>query len=142
MKDEAAFGPYTLERMKQAWTFGAAELASARRTQTEIRAAWVRTLREVDLLLTPTTPAVALPREDDRPAGVRDSEAARLLTTYTSPFNLTGLPAISIPCGFARAGLPIGLQLVAGPWREALLLRAARAYERATNWHERHPAVG
>jgi amidase len=53
--------------------------------------------------------------------------------------SLTGLPAISVPCGFTRAGLPIGLQLAAGPWRESLLLRAARAYERETKWSERRP---
>ena len=141
MKDETAFGPYTLDRMKHAWTIGAAELALARRVQAQIRSAWIRVFSEVDLLLTPATPAPAPPREDERPAGVRDSDYARLLTRYTSPFNLTGLPAISIPCGFTRAGLPMGLQLAAGPWREALLLRAARTYERATAWHERHPAV-
>ena len=142
MKDPDAFGPYVLERMKHAWTFGSAELALARRTQAEIRGAWTAVLREVDLILTPTTPAPALPREDGRPAGERDAAAARFMTLYTSPFNLTGLPAISVPCGFTRAGLPIGLQLAAGPWREALLLRAARAYERETAWHERHPPVG
>jgi aspartyl-tRNA(Asn)/glutamyl-tRNA(Gln) amidotransferase subunit A len=65
--------------------------------------------------------------------------AAATLTAYTSPFNLTGLPAISIPCGFDARGLPIGLQLVARPWAEARLLRVARAYERATSWHERRP---
>jgi len=69
----------------------------------------------------------------------RDAAAARLMTSYTSPFNLTGLPAIAIPCGFTKSGLPIGLQLATGPWREALLLRAARAYERETPWHERRP---
>ncbi len=65
--------------------------------------------------------------------------AAATLTAYTSPFNLTGLPAISIPCGVDANGLPIGLQLVAGPWAEPRLLRIARAYERATSWHERRP---
>jgi Asp-tRNA(Asn)/Glu-tRNA(Gln) amidotransferase A subunit family amidase len=65
--------------------------------------------------------------------------AALRLTANTAPFNFTGFPAISIPCGFTREGLPIGLQLAAAPWREALLLRAARAYEAATTWHERHP---
>jgi aspartyl-tRNA(Asn)/glutamyl-tRNA(Gln) amidotransferase subunit A len=120
MSDPAAFGPYV-------------------RTRTEIRRAWTAALREVDLILTPTTPAPALPREDARPAGERDAAAARLMTSYTSPFNLTGLPAISVPCGFTHDGLPIGLQLAAGPWRESLLLRAARAYERETKWGERHP---
>jgi amidase len=52
---------------------------------------------------------------------------------------VTGLPAISVPCGFTQTGLPIGLQLAAGRWREGLLLRVARAYENATPWHERQP---
>ena len=142
MKDPEAFGPYVLDRMKHAWTLGSVELAVARRVQAEIRSAWTAVLRDVDVILTPTTPAPALPREDDRPAGERDAAAARFMTMYTSPFNLTGLPAISVPCGFTRAGLPVGLQLAAGPWREAMLLRAARAYERETAWHERHPPVG
>ena len=101
--------------------------------------AWTDVLRDVDLILTPTTPLPALPRKDDRPAGERDADSARKLTRNTSPFNLTGLPAISVPCGFTKTGLPIGLQLASGPWREALVLRAARAYERATEWHTRHP---
>ncbi|MEO8362452.1 MAG: amidase [Vicinamibacteria bacterium] len=58
---------------------------------------------------------------------------------YTAPFNLTGEPAISIPCGFNRAGVPIGLQLVARAFREDTLLAAAHAYERATEWHTRQP---
>ena len=133
------FGPYVLERMQAGESITAPELAQARRTQSQIRAAWTEVLHEVDLVLTPTTPVPAPPRQDERPAGERDAAAARLLTSYTSPFNLTGLPALSIPCGFTRAGLPIGLQLAAGPWREALLLRAARAYEAATEWSARHP---
>lgn len=133
------FGPYVLERMKYGETVTGPDQALARRHQAQIRSAWTRLLREVDLFLTPTTLAPAPPREDDRTAGQRDAAAARLLTSCTSPFNLTGLPAISVPCGFTKDGLPIGLQLAAGPWREALLLRAARAYERATEWHERHP---
>jgi aspartyl-tRNA(Asn)/glutamyl-tRNA(Gln) amidotransferase subunit A len=77
-----------------------------------------------DLLLTPTVPIPAPQR------GTADAvERPRTLTRFTAPFNLTGLPAISIPCGFTKAGLPIGLQLVARPWAEAKLLRAAQAYE-------------
>ncbi|MDQ2951998.1 MAG: amidase [Chloroflexota bacterium] len=133
------FGPYVLERMQAGQSISGPELAQARRTASAIRAAWSAMLGEADLFLTPTTPVPAAARQDERPAGERDAAAARLFTTYTSPFNLTGLPALSMPCGFTRAGLPIGLQLAAGPWREALLLRAARAYEAATEWSGRHP---
>jgi aspartyl-tRNA(Asn)/glutamyl-tRNA(Gln) amidotransferase subunit A len=60
----------------------------------------------------------------------------------TIPVNLSGLPGISVPGGFTPAGLPIGLQLIARPFDEATLLRAAHAYERATLWHERRPPLG
>ena len=88
-----------------------------------------------DLLL-PTAPVAAPP--------IGESPAARAarpsLTRFTAAFNLTGLPALSVPCGFTPAGLPIGLQLVAGRWAEARLLRAGHAYEQVTDWHRRAPA--
>ena len=111
------------------------EYALARRTRDELRRAYAVALSEWDAILLPTTPTTA-PLRDGEDAVA----AAARLTAYTSPFNLTGLPAISIPCGFDTAGLPIGLQLVARPWAEARLLRIARAYERATTWHERRPS--
>lgn len=131
------FGADVLERLRAGATITAIEHAQARRDQTRIRRAWGDILREHDLIATPTTPIAAPARE-----GQDAIAAATRLTANTSPFNLTGLPAISVPCGFTKDGLPIGLQLVAGPWREPLLLRAARAYERATEWHTRHPEQG
>ena len=59
----------------------------------------------------------------------------------TAPFNATGLPALSVPCGFTSAGLPIGLQIVGRPFDEATVLRAGHAYEQATEWHLRKPAL-
>jgi aspartyl-tRNA(Asn)/glutamyl-tRNA(Gln) amidotransferase subunit A len=58
---------------------------------------------------------------------------------YTITANLAGIPAISLPCGFSSGGLPIGLQLMAAPFEEERLLRAARMFERATDWHRRTP---
>lgn len=72
--------------------------------------------------------------EDDEP--VRSA-----MLRLNRPQNLTGLPAISVPCGFTRAGLPIGLQLIAPAWSEAALLRIARIYEQACAWHTVHPAI-
>jgi Asp-tRNA(Asn)/Glu-tRNA(Gln) amidotransferase A subunit family amidase len=63
------------------------------------------------------------------------------LTRFTAPFNFTGLPALSLPCGFTEEGLPIGLQMIARPWGEAALLRAAQAFEGVTGWHLRHPEL-
>jgi aspartyl-tRNA(Asn)/glutamyl-tRNA(Gln) amidotransferase subunit A len=58
---------------------------------------------------------------------------------YTIAANLAGVPGVSVPCGFTAGGLPIGLQLLAPPFAEAKLLRAARMYERETDWHTRRP---
>jgi aspartyl-tRNA(Asn)/glutamyl-tRNA(Gln) amidotransferase subunit A len=127
-------GADVLERLRHAEKITAVDLALARRDREILRGAWSEVLKEFDVILTPTTRIAAPERE-----GQDAIAAAGRLTANTSPFNLTGLPALSIPCGFTRGGLPIGLQLAAGPWRETVLLRAAHAYESATNWHERHP---
>ena len=98
--------------------------------------------QKVDLLATPTaaTPAPKLdagPSEIGAPTG-----ALRVsLRRFTQPFNLTGSPAITVPCGFSRNGLPIGLQLIGRPFDEARLLNLAHAYEHSTPWKDRHPAL-
>jgi aspartyl-tRNA(Asn)/glutamyl-tRNA(Gln) amidotransferase subunit A len=61
--------------------------------------------------------------------------------TYCRPYNTSGLPAVTVPCGFDSQALPIGLQIAAGPFQDALALRAAYAYEQATDWHAHRPPV-
>lgn len=129
------YGADVARRIDTGLTRTGTEYALARRTRDELRRAYAIALEPWDAILLPTTPTTA-PLRDGEDAVA----AAARLTAYTSPFNLTGLPAISIPCGFDGAGLPIGLQLVARPWAEARLLRIARTYERATAWHERRPS--
>jgi aspartyl-tRNA(Asn)/glutamyl-tRNA(Gln) amidotransferase subunit A len=129
------YGADVAKRIDTGLARSGTEYALARRTRGELRRAYAAALGEWDAIILPTTPTTA-PLRDGQDAVA----AAARLTAYTSPFNLTGLPAISVPCGFDAAGLPIGLQLVARPWAEARLLRIARAYERATPWHERHPS--
>ena len=128
------YGKDVAQRIDTGLTRTGTEYALARRTRDELRHAYTATLAEWDAVILPSTPTTAPLRE-----GQDAVAAAAKLTAYTSPFNLTGLPAISIPCGFDANGLPIGLQLVARPWAEARLLRIARAYERATSWSERRP---
>jgi aspartyl-tRNA(Asn)/glutamyl-tRNA(Gln) amidotransferase subunit A len=65
----------------------------------------------------------------------------RAFLDVTLPFNLTGQPAISVPCGFTREGLPIGIQFVGRPFDEATLFRVGAAYESATDWHARKPPL-
>ena len=63
------------------------------------------------------------------------------LMQYTRPFNLTGFPAITLPCGFSGEGLPVGLQLAGRPFEETTVLLAAHAYEQSTEWHRKRPPV-
>ena len=130
------FGPDVYQRLQYGAATKVNEYILARRTQTLMRRRFEDFFAEYDVLLAPTTPVVASLRE-----GSDAVERAPQLTRFTAPFNLTGLPAISLPCGFTRQGLPIGLQLVARPWAEANLLRAAHAYEAATEWHLRRPPL-
>ena len=70
-----------------------------------------------------------------------DEESVALYARNTRPFNTYGLPAVSVPCGFASNGFPIGLQIVGPPWGEESVLRVAHAYEQATDWKSRHPSL-
>ncbi len=130
------FGADVRQRLQTGAAYTSTEYVVARRTQAELRRLFELFFDEYDVLLTPTTPIPA--PSLDGPDAV---EQARTLTRFTAPFNLTGLPALSLPCGFTRDGLPIGLQIVARPWAEAALLRAGQAYEAATEWHLRRPEL-
>jgi Asp-tRNA(Asn)/Glu-tRNA(Gln) amidotransferase A subunit family amidase len=104
----------------------------------------VRTFFEdYDLLLTPTMPAAAWPVEPDSVAVIDGHEAPTLLErlTFTFPFNLTGQPAATVPCGWTAAGLPVGLQII-GRWHaDATVLRAAAAFEALRPWAGRRPPI-
>jgi aspartyl-tRNA(Asn)/glutamyl-tRNA(Gln) amidotransferase subunit A len=128
------FGADVLARMERGAQFTSTEYILARRFQSEWRRRLERLFEQFDLLLTPATPITAPVIE-----GLDAIEAARQLTRCTAPFNLAGLPALSVPCGLSAAGLPIGLQIVAAPWHEARVLRAGRAFENATQWHRQTP---
>jgi Asp-tRNA(Asn)/Glu-tRNA(Gln) amidotransferase A subunit family amidase len=57
------------------------------------------------------------------------------------PFNVTGFPSMSVPCGFSKAGTPIGMQIASGPFQEGVIFRVAHAYQEATDWHKRKPPI-
>jgi aspartyl-tRNA(Asn)/glutamyl-tRNA(Gln) amidotransferase subunit A len=95
-----------------------------------------RCLAEVDVILGPTTPTSAFKLGEK----VNDPVQMYLNDIYTIAANLAGLPAMSIPCGFAQ-GLPVGLQLIGGQFAEGLLLNVAHQYQQATDWHLRTPAM-
>jgi Asp-tRNA(Asn)/Glu-tRNA(Gln) amidotransferase A subunit family amidase len=100
-------------------------------------------LSRYTLLLAPTQPGPA-PRiaTGQAPVTSKEEAATRFFRrrSYTTPFVLAPVPAISLPCGFASNGLPIGLQLAGRRYDEATVLRAAWAYEQSTDWHRRRAA--
>ncbi len=121
------FGRDVLKRLQTGAAYSSTEYSLARRMQTILRCQFSEFFNDFDLLLTPTTPITAPVR------GSADAvERARLLTRFTAPFNLTGLPALSIPCGWSNEKLPIGLQIVGKPWAEAKVLLAGEVYEQAS----------
>jgi aspartyl-tRNA(Asn)/glutamyl-tRNA(Gln) amidotransferase subunit A len=101
-----------------------------------------RAFARVDAIIAPTLP-IAAPRigQNEVMIGGRKETVRSALVRMNRPANLTGDPAISVPCGFTREGLPIGLQLIGARWSERRLLAIALAYEDATEWHKRHPVL-
>jgi aspartyl-tRNA(Asn)/glutamyl-tRNA(Gln) amidotransferase subunit A len=93
-------------------------------------------MRDVDVLVTPTTSA--MPTRSD---GTTSAESLVLFARNMRPFSMPGLPAVSVPAGFSAEGLPIGLQIIGRPFDEPTILRAARAYEAATPWHTKVPPI-
>ncbi len=114
----------------------AVDYVNARRVQSAVRATFHAAFSEADVLVTPCLP--------QPPPGVGEPmsrEPAVAWNRLLTPVNVTGFPALSVPCGFDGLGMPVGLQLIGRPFDEALLLRAARAYERATEWSTMRPPV-
>jgi aspartyl-tRNA(Asn)/glutamyl-tRNA(Gln) amidotransferase subunit A len=102
-----------------------------------IRDDFDRAFARCDVIVGPTAPGAAFK------IGDRSDDPLQMYLSdiYTVTCNLAGLPGISIPCGFTRAGLPIGLQIIAAPFEEEKLLRVARLYEKTADWHARRPPL-
>jgi aspartyl-tRNA(Asn)/glutamyl-tRNA(Gln) amidotransferase subunit A len=101
-----------------------------------------RAFERVDVIVGPTTPITAWKSgEWTVEVGDRDENVLAASWRFTFPYNLTGLPAISVPCGFDANGLPIGLQIAARPFDEMAVLSVAHAYERTHEWCERMPEL-
>jgi len=103
------------------------DLAKARRDIQKV-------FSNVDLLVLPTMA--------DPPFKIEEGLKRNVSARNTLPFDVYGIPTISIPCGFTSAGLPIGLQIAGAPWAEPSIFALAHAYEQATQWHTRHPRLG
>jgi len=137
----AGFGPEVKRRvMLGTYALSAgyydAYYGQAQKVRTLVRRDFEKAFARVDVLAAPTTPSVAFKHGEKS-----DPLAMYMNDVYTIPASMTGLPAISVPCGFNGSGLPIGLQLIGRPLDEATLLRVAHAYEQATPWRQRRPEL-
>ena len=130
------FGDDIRRRLEDGANTTSTEYILARRTQAEVTKRCELFFESYDLLIIPTTP-IAAPTIEGHDA----VEQAGRLTRFTAPFNLTGLPALSIPCGFTSEGLPIGMQIVARAWADAKALNAGYAYEQVAEWHKHFPKI-
>jgi Asp-tRNA(Asn)/Glu-tRNA(Gln) amidotransferase A subunit family amidase len=133
------YQPETLRRIRTGENISRESLAECHQELQRLRREIAATFTDLDLLVMPTTPIPA-PTIDElkqNPELLRPREL--VLLRNTRPINVWGLPAISVPCGFTAAGLPIGLQIVGPHWGEGKVLQLAHAYEQATAWHKREP---
>ena len=121
-------------------TYSASDYLDATAVRMELGRLMGRFHETYDVLVTPTLPLPAFPVGRDVPDGWRSPDWTSW-TPYTYPFNLTQQPALSVPCGFTPAGLPIGLQVVGARHSDALVLRVGQAYQSATEWHRRLPRL-
>ena len=136
------YQPDVRARLEKGFPISGLDYGRARRTGELLRRDFAVLFQKVDLFATPMC-GIPAPKLGQRKAAI-DGETVSVmapLTRYTRVFNLAGLPAISTPCGFSSEGLPIGLQLAGRAWDEATVLRAAHAYETATEWTQRRPSL-
>ena len=135
------YQPETLRRIKNGATVEPAEVQRRLKLLEKFRAEIEKIFEEVDVLVTPTVPIPppTIAELKQNPDQLREREL--MLLRNTRPFNVWGLPAISIPCGFTESGLPIGLQIAGPHWGESRILQLAHAYEQTTAWHKRQPSL-
>jgi aspartyl-tRNA(Asn)/glutamyl-tRNA(Gln) amidotransferase subunit A len=136
------YGPDCKERLTQGLLTPAVYYLKAQRVRRLLLQRVQELMERVDVLVGPTCPYAA-PRLDQDTVSLRGREVRVVdsVSLLTRPFNLTGQPVVSVPCGFTRAGLPIGLQIAGRWWEDGLVLKVAHTYQQATPWHRRRPPL-
>ena len=109
----------------------------ALKVRTLIKQDFDKVFTEFDCVVTPTSPTAAFKIGEK----IKDPLRMYLSDIYTISVNLAGIPAISIPCGFTKKGLPVGLQILVKPFNEELLFKVAYTYEQNTTWHSMKPKL-
>jgi aspartyl-tRNA(Asn)/glutamyl-tRNA(Gln) amidotransferase subunit A len=139
-KTPEMYQPMTRRRLQAGSTVSAAAYIAGRNELDRLRRIVSEVFSTVDLLVTPTTPILPVTVDEAlSESGTPPVGGVPLSLRNTQPFDIYGIPAISIPCGFSRDGLPIGLQISGPRLGESLVLALAHAFERATPWHQRAP---
>jgi len=136
---ERQYHPETLRRIRSGADVTAAQYAQAYRDLLRHRRQILEVFERIDLMVTPTTPIIAPPFAELEAAPDKLRTRELLMLRNTRPFNVFGLPSITIPCGFSKAGLPIGLQITGAPGAEGMVLALAHAYQKQTDWHKKRP---
>lgn len=115
----------------------------AQKLRVLVRRQVLSALEEADVLVTPTQPSPAPPLERETGLNSKDDVLKKFYGPRggTGPFNLAAVPAMSVPCGFSRSGLPIGMQLVGRPFGELTLFQVGHAYQQRTDWHTQRPSL-
>lgn len=139
-KSPELYRPWLLERLKQAKAIDTVSYIRDRYELDRVRKTITQVFSGVDLIVTPTTPVPPITIDEALSMSVPPPPGEVWLRN-TRPFNVYGLPAISIPCGFTHAGLPIGLQIAGPHFAEGKVLAFAHAFEQATSWHEHTPPI-
>ena len=136
------FGADVRGRLEEGAMNPAVTYIAAQRARAEFNRAIAESLKTYDILLAPSTAAPA-PKigEDIVEVNGQTEHKLALMPRLTRPHNICGIPTVSVPCGFSADGLPIGMQLAARPFEDALALQVAHAYEQATEWHTRRPPL-
>jgi aspartyl-tRNA(Asn)/glutamyl-tRNA(Gln) amidotransferase subunit A len=139
----AEYGEDVRRRLEQGRDVRATDYLRAFEAKRRMEADFDNVFKQVDAIIAPTLPVAApLLGESEVTIGGEKETVRSALVRLNRPANITGHPALSIPCGFTRDGLPVGLQMIGPRWSEAGLLGLALAYEEATAWHDRHPELG
>jgi len=140
-KSADKYNPETLRRIRAGAEVTASVYIGQYRNLQRMRRSVLEVFQQADVLITPTTPILppTIAELEAQPDMLRPREL--IMLPNTRPFNVVGLPTITVPCGFSKSGLPIGMQISAAPGAEATVLALARAWEQQTPWHKRRPPV-
>jgi aspartyl-tRNA(Asn)/glutamyl-tRNA(Gln) amidotransferase subunit A len=138
---EKGYDPETVRRIGSGADVTAPQYIQAQRELLQQRRQILQMFERIDLILTPTTPLLAPTFTELQAAPDQLRNKEMIMLRNTRPFNVYGLPSISVNCGFSKSGLPIGLQIIGAPGSEGSVLGLAHAYQKQTDWHKHKPLV-